>query len=164
MPRRPERILLFRSGRHLPEALDALRADSPACEITVVAPSAAATFLDRVGIDTAHRIVYDRTPLFRPWPFMTSAAGVRSLIGRFDRVCVLWDDPESSGQADVDRTALLMLARGFTAITADGALIVHRPGPLLVRQVTRAGASIGLAIALGLCVFLPARLLRPFRS
>jgi hypothetical protein len=164
MRRPPERILLFRSGRHLRVALEALRADSPECEITIVATPAAAAVLDQIGIDARHRIMYDRTPFFRPWPFITSAAGLRAIGQRFDRVCVLWNDPDGSGQANVDQTAMLLSLQGFTAITADGALVVHRTGPLLVRELIRAAASIGVAAALGLCLFLPARLLRPFRS
>jgi hypothetical protein len=163
MHRPPERILLFRSGRHLRVGLDALRADSPGCEITVVATPGAEPVLDQNGIGPAHRIIYTRTPFFRPWPFITSAAGARAIAGRFDRVCVLWNDPEGTGQANVDQTALLVSPRGFTSITADGALLVHATRPLFVRELTRAAASVGVAAALGLCLFLPARLLRPFR-
>jgi hypothetical protein len=163
MSRPPERVLLFRSGRHLRVAIDALRADSPGCAITVVATPAAATILDQIGIDAAHRIIYDRSPLFRPWLFITSAAGARALTRRFDRVCVLWNDPDGCGQANVDQTALLVSPRGFTAITADGTLIVHKTWPLFVREITRAVRSIGVVVALGLCLFLPAHLLRPFR-
>ena len=160
----PERILLFRSGRHLQRAVDALRADAPGCEITVVVTPPAVPLLDQIGIDAAHRVVYDRTPFFRPWRFLTSAAGRRVRTARFDRVCVLWNDPDGSGQANVDLTALLVSPRGFTAITADGALIAHRSAALLSREATRAIASIGVTAVLGLCLFLPARLLRPFRS
>lgn len=163
MRRRPERILVFRSGRHLSVALDVLRAASPGCEITVLATPAAATILDRIGIDATHRILYDRTSFFRPWPFLSSSAARRAFAGRFDRVCVLWNDPDGSGQANVDQTALIVSPRGFTSITADGALVVHRTGPLVVRELRRAGRSIGVATALALCLFLPARLLRPFR-
>jgi hypothetical protein len=164
MRTRPERILLFRSGRHLRAAMDALRAASPGCEITVVATPAAVAMLEQNGVDAAHRIVYDRTPFFRPWAFVTSGAGVRAVAGRFDRVCVLWNDPDGSGQANVDQTALLVSPGGFMSITADGAIAVHRTAPLLVREVARAAASLALASALGIAVFLPARLLRPFRS
>lgn len=164
MQRPPERILLFRSGRHLRIAMDSLRAHAPGCEITVVATPAAIAVLDQIGIDAAHRIMYDRSPFFRPWLFITSAAGARALRRRFDRVCVLWNDPDGSGQANVDHTALTVSPRGFTAITADGTLITHRTGPILVRELTRAVASIGVAAVLGLFLFLPARVLRPFRA
>jgi hypothetical protein len=160
---RPERILLFRSARHLRVAIDALRRCSPGCEITVVATPSAVAVLELIGVDAGHRIVYDRTPFFRAWPFITSAAGKRAVTGRFDRVCVLWNSPDGCGHANVDQTALLVSPRGFTAITADGALIVRRTGPLLVRELTRAAASMAVAAMLGLCLFLPARLLQPFR-
>jgi len=163
MSARPERILLFRSGRHLQTALDALRAESPSCDITVVATPAARPALEQAGIGCSHRILYDRTPFFRPWPFITSAAGARALTGRFDRVCVLWNDPDGSGQVNVDHTALTVSPLGFTAITADGSLIGHRTGAIVKREVSRAVASMGIATLLGLCLFLPARLLRPFR-
>jgi hypothetical protein len=164
MPKPPDRVLLFRSGRHLGAALDALRADAPGCEITVVATPAAVRLLDELGIEARHQIIYDRTPFFQPWPFITSAAGARALAGRFDRVCVLWNDPDGSGQANVDQTALLISPSGFTAVTADGRLIVHHTARMLARELARAVASVGIAAVLGLCLFLPARLCRPFRA
>jgi len=164
MPSPPERILLFRSGRHLGAAVEALRRDSPNCDITVVATPAAEAVLQQAGIDRAHRILYDRTPFFQPWPFLASRAGARALAGRFDRVCVLWNDPDGSGQVNVDHTALAVSPFGYTAITADGSFIKHRTRAIIGREARRAAASIAIAVALGLCLFLPARLLRPFRS
>jgi len=164
MPSPRERILLFRSGRHLKTALDALRAASPGCEITVVATPAAAGVLEHNGIDAAHRIVYDRTPFFHPWPFITSAAGARAWAGRFDRVCVLWNDPSGSGQMNVDHTALAVSPFGFTSITADGSLIEHRTAAIASRELARAVSSAGIAVLLGLFLFLPARLVRSFRA
>ncbi len=164
MPTPPERILLFRSGRHLQVAIDALRADSPSCEVTVVATPAVAEVLDQLGIDDARRIIYDRTPFFRPVPFITSAAGACALAGHFDRVCVLWNDPEGAGQANVDYTALTVSPFGFTAITADGTLIPRRGGANLCRELVRAAASVAVAAVLGLCLFVPARVLAAGRS
>jgi len=164
MPSQPERILLFRSGRHLVTAMAALRSESPNCDITVVATPAAVPVLEQQGIDASHRILYDRTPFFHPWPFLISAAGARACAGRFDRVCVLWNNPDGAGQVNVDHTALVVSPFGFTAITADGTLIEHRTRAIVSREAKRAAASMGLAVALGLCLFLPARLLRPFRS
>jgi hypothetical protein len=160
----PERILLFRSGRHLQTAIDALRRHSPNCDITVVATPAAVPVLEQQGVDAAHRILYDRTPFFAAWPFITSSAGVRALAGRFDRVCVLWNDPEGAGAVNVDHTALAVSPFGFTSITADGSLIEHRTAGVVNREARRAASSIGVALALGLFLFLPARLLRPFRG
>jgi len=159
MRRRPERILVFRSGRHLQVALGALRAGSPDCEITVVARPEAAPALDQAGVGAGHRITYDRTPFFRPLPFITSHAGRRALAGRFDRVCVLWNDPDGAGQANVDYTALMVSPRGFTAITPDGRLQRRDGAANLRREAVRAGLSLAVAPFLGLTLFLPARLL-----
>lgn len=160
MRRRPERVLLFRSGRHLQTALAALAADSPGCEVTVVATSAAVSLLDQIGVDPRRRILYDRTPFFHPGPFMRSRAWLRAVGGRFDRVCVLWNDPDGSGQSNVDRTALAVHPSGFTAITADGALHALPSGPLLAREARRAVLSMGVRLALTVGVFVPARIAR----
>ena len=159
MRRPPERILLFRSGRHLQTALAALRAASPACEITVVARPEAAAALDHAGIDPAHRILYDRTPFFHPWPFLTSPAGRRAWAGRFDRVCVLWNGPDGAGQANVDYTALTVSPLGYTAITPDGRVLTRRTAATLHREASRAALSLVVAAFLGLTLFLPARLM-----
>ena len=159
MRERPDRILLFRSGRHLQVALAVLRAASPSCEITVVARSEAEVALDAAGIDAAHRIAYDRTPFFQPLPFITSPAGRRALAGRFDRVCVLWNGPDGAGQANVDYTALTVSPSGFTAITPDGALLPRRTRANLGREAARAVRSVTVAVFLGLALFLPARVL-----
>lgn len=164
MSSQPERILLFRSGRHLQVAIDALRSDSPSCDITVVATPAAVPVLEQQGIDASHRLLYDRTKFFQPWSFITSGAGVRAITGRFDRVCVLWNDPDGAGQVNVDHTALMVSPFGFTSITADGSLIDHRTAGIVRREATRAASSMGVALALGFFLFLPARLLRPFRG
>ncbi|MGE3176939.1 MAG: hypothetical protein AB7O32_05690 [Vicinamibacterales bacterium] len=160
MPRRPERILLFRSGRHLQVAIDALRSDAPGCAITVVATPPAVPLLKQAGIDEAHRLIYTETPFFRPFRFLFSRAGLRALAGRFDRVCVLWNDPDGSGHANVDQTALLVSPGGFTAITADGRLLPHRTAPLVAREGRRAIRSIAVGAALTLGLFLPARAVR----
>lgn len=164
MPKPPERILLLRSGRHLRRALDALALDSPGCEVTVVGTPAAVVALDEAKVPPARRLLYERTPFFQPWPFITSATGQQAWRQRFDRVCVLWSDPDGVGHANVDRTALLLSPGGFTAITADGRLLEHRTASLMRRELSRAIRSLGLAALLGLTVFLPARLLRPFRT
>lgn len=158
MPARRERVLLFRSGRHLAVALDALRGVWPGCDITVVATPAAVPALDQAGIDTAHRILYDRTPFFQPWAFVSSSAGRRALTGRFDRVCVLWNAPDGAGQSNVDRTALAVSPRGFVAVTADGSVLVRRTAPLVIREARRAARSTGIAALLGIGVFAPAYL------
>ncbi len=159
MPRPPERILLFRSGRHLQTAIAALRAESPSCAITVVARPEAAAALDQAGIQTADRILYDRTPFFHPWPFLTSRAGRQARAGRFDRVCVLWNGPDGAGQANVDYTALTVSPVGYTAITPDGTLHVRRTAAILRREAARTALSLAVGACLALALFLPARLL-----
>lgn len=156
---RPERILLFRSGRHLRVALATLGAWSPGCEVTVVARPEASVALDEAGVDASRRILYDRTPFFQPLPFITSPAGHRALAGRFDRVCVLWNGPDGAGQANVDLTAMVVAPLGYTAITPDGALHEQRSGANLRREVVRGARSIAVAACLGLTLFLPARIL-----
>lgn len=164
MPPRPERILLFRSGRHLRAALDALAAQAPSAEVSVVVTPGGIPALEEAEIPPERRILYDRTPFFQPWPFLRSAAGRRAWAHRFDRVCVLWTDPDGIGHANVDQTALAISPRGFTAITPDGRLIERRTGPVLWREGTRAMRSLGLGAMLAILVFLPARMARPFRA
>lgn len=164
MPVRPERVLLLRSGRHLQTALDALVRELPGSEITVLATASGASALEDARIPPARRLVYDRTPFFRPWRVLFSPAGFAVLRGRFDRVCVLWTDPEGAGHGNVDRTALLLSPRGFTAITPDGRLVRRRTSQILGGEWTRGLRSMAVAALLGLCVFLPAALLRPFRA
>lgn len=163
MPPR-ERILLFRSGRHLRTALDALAVHVPGCEITVVATPSGAAALEDAGLPEDRRLVYDGTPFFQPWPFLSSRAGAEVRRRRFDRVCVLWTDPDGAGHANVDRTALVVSPTGFTAITPDGRLIERPTLPAVHRELRRACRSLGLAAALGILVVLPARLARLVRS
>lgn len=163
MLRRPERILLFRSGRHLGVALAALSARSPACEVTVVTTPAGLVALDAASIPADRRIVYDRTPFFQPWPFLRSVGARHALWKRFDRVCVLWTHPSGVGHGNVDRTAMLVSPRGFTAITADGMLIERRTLSAVRHELVRASRSIVLLAGLGLLVWLPSHALRPFR-
>ena len=142
MPKPPERILLLRSGRHVQVAVAALKKISPDCQVTIV------------SMPPGH--------FFQPLPFILSADGARAWKGRFDRVCVLWNDPEGVGQSNVDHTALCVSPLGFTAITADGTLIERRTLANLSRELGRAATSIGVAVVLGLFLYLPAYVLRPF--
>lgn len=157
MPRPPERVLLFRSGRHLQVALDALQRAWPGCDVTVVATPAAGAALDAAGIATSHRLVYTATPFFKPWPFLASAAWRGAVAGGFDRVCVLWNDPEGAGQANVDYTALTVAPAGFTAITPDGTLVPRPTGANLKRAMARAAASIAVGAVLA-ALWVPARI------
>lgn len=162
MRTQPERILLFRSGRHLGVALAALRRESPGCDITVVTTPAGASALDEAGVPANRRVLFERTPLFQPLAFASSGAA-RVLWRRFDRVCVLWSNPNGAGHSNVDRTALLVSPSGFTAVTADGQLVLRPTWPVIRREARRAVRSSALLAGLCLAVFLPARVLRPFR-
>lgn len=164
MPKPPERILLFRSGRHLGTALTRLQAGSPGCDITVVTTPAAEAVLDSFGVDASHRIIFDRAQFFSPWAFFTSQAGAEVRRRDFDRVCVLWHDQDGTGQSNVDRTALTVSPWGFTAITPDGTLHEHWPGVAVVREATRAACSIGIAAAIVALLLVPARIARAIRS
>lgn len=157
MRTRPERVLLFRSGRHLQVALDALQRRWPGCEVTVVATPAAVPALDAAGLGGEARLIYDATPFFQPWPFLTSAAWRGAVGGGFDRVCVLWNDPDGAGQANVDYTALTVAPSGFTAITPDGTLVSRPTGANLTRAVSRAAASVAVGTVLA-AVWIPARI------
>lgn len=156
MPPPPERVVLFRSGRHLQVALDALRREWPGCDVTVVATPAAGPALDAAGIGTDHRVIYDATDFFRPWPFLTSAAWRVAAGKRFDRVCVLWNDPDGRGQTNVDYTAMTLAPAGFTAITPDGTLVPRRTGANLQRALSRAAASMAVGAVLA-ALWVPAR-------
>lgn len=163
MPPPPERILLFRSGRHLQTALSALRTAFPGCEVAVVATPAALPALDAAGLDEAQRIIYDRTPFFRPLSFIASPAGRQARGRRFDRVAVLWNDPDGAGQANVDHTALLVAPRGFIAITPDGTLVTCRSTTLLGRELACAVRSLAVGAALTILLYAPARLVQAVR-
>ena len=164
MPRQPERILLFRSGRHLGTALTRLQAVYPGCDITVVTTPAAERVLDSLGIDRQHRIIFDRNQFFSPWAFFRSSAGAEVRHRRFDRVCVLWHDQDGTGQSNVDRTALTVSPLGFTAITPDGTLADQWPGMALFRETMRAAVSIGIGAAIVTFLLVPARIARAIRS
>lgn len=154
------RILLFRSGRHLEAALEALRAEASDYEVTVVTTPAGLAATEAAGIPPTRCLIYASTPSFQPYPFVWSGVWRRAVRQRFDRVCVLWTDAEGHGHGNVDRTALLVSPSGFTAITPDGRVTERRTSQVLVHEAARAIASICLWVLLGLLVFLPARTLK----
>ncbi len=164
MPRQPERILLFRSGRHLGTALTRLQAVYPDCDITVVSTPFAVAALEGYGIDAAHRIVFEDGAFFSPWTFLRSDAGAEVRRRKFDRVCVLWNDQDGTGQSNVDRTALTVSPFGFTAITPDGTFADQWPGMALCRETVRAAVSIGIGAAIVTFLLVPARIARGIRS
>lgn len=157
---RPKRILLFRSGRHLDTALEALRRTAPDCAITVVTTPAGIAATEAAGVPPNQQWIYTRTPFFQPWPFIRSGLWLQAAGQRFDQVCVLWTDPTGLGHGNVDRTALLVSPAGFTAVTPDGRVVERRSSRVLAHEAARATTSACLMLLLGVLVFLPARALR----
>jgi hypothetical protein len=80
----------------------------------------------------------------------------------FDKVAVLWADPEGKGYANVSRTALLFSIRGFLAVTPDGSVIHQDSWHALKREIQRAACSITVFGFLQIFLYLPAAFLRLF--
>jgi hypothetical protein len=154
----PERILLIRSGRHLAIAIAALQSRWPGCEIGVVATAGSESALAEAGVSARNTFVYTRRSRFSPLAFFFSTTAVAVRLWRFDRVAVLWNDPDGAGQGNVDRTAFLLAPRGFVAITPDGSLVERCVLPQIRREVRRAVRSLGVAVVLG-ALYLPAFLI-----
>jgi len=152
---RPERVLLLRSGRHLQLAMDSLRSRWPGCEIAVVGTTGSQAALARAGIEPGNTFIYERRPRFSPGAFFFSATALAARGWRFDRVAVLWNDPDGSGQGNVDRTAFLLAPRGFVAVTPDGSLVQRRLTPQVRREFRRAVRSVAVAAMLA-ALFVPA--------
>jgi hypothetical protein len=83
-------------------------------------------------------------------------------VWRFNRVAVLWNDPDGSGQGNVDRTAFLLAPRGFVAITPDGGIVERRIAPQLRREARRAVLSAWVAVMLA-ALYVPALMLSRWR-
>jgi hypothetical protein len=164
MRARPKRVLLFRSGRHLQVALDAIDRRWPGALVTVVTSSSGLRLLDQAGVDQRRRIVYDRSSLFAARPFLMSGCFWRALAIRPDVVAVLWSAPDGHGHSNVDRTAMLIAPGGFVAITPDGSVLGRRWAPLLAREAVRCAASFAVDAAIALLLYVPARAARVLRS
>jgi hypothetical protein len=160
---RPERILLLRSGRHLEVAVAALRTRMPGCEIAVVGTPGSEAAIASAGVPAARTFIYRGRSRFTPMAFNLSPAGVAARCWRFDRVAVLWNDPDGTGQGNVDRTALLLSPTGFLAVTPDGRVAERRVWPQIRRETLRAVTSMAAAVVLG-ALFIPALLLPGRRS
>lgn len=159
---RRERILLIRSGRHLAVACKALETLNPKCEISVIGTPGSERAIEQVGIPPERTFVYRRRPRFTPIAFITSATALR-VAWRFDRIAVLWNDPDGRGQGNVDRTAFMLAPRGFLAITPDGRVIERSWVPVVRFEVRRTLTSLATALVLG-ALYLPALLLPGRRS
>jgi hypothetical protein len=154
----PERIVLLRSGRHLQVALDVLRRMFPGCHVTVIATPGTESARIQAGIAVDDWLTYDAHTQFEAWPMLTSDLPGRVWERGYDQVAVLWQDPEGSDRANVDRAASVLSPRGFIAITPDGTVVQRRTAMFLARELGNLVRSVATAAALGLALFLPALL------
>jgi hypothetical protein len=162
MPRR-ERIVLLRSGRHLQVALDALREAFPACAVTVVATTGTREAVEATGVAPDDCLMYEGRPRFEPGGML--ASGIAWALWRrgYDRIAVLWLDPDGNDRSNVDRSALLLAPLGFTAITPDGRIYERRSLALLAREIRRASISAAISAGLLLVAYGPAFAASAFR-
>jgi hypothetical protein len=158
-----ERVLLVRSGRHLRVAMDALATRYPGCRIGVVGTPGSEPALAQAGVAPGDMFIY-RAPRIQPLAFFFSLTALAVRRWRYDRVAILWNDPEGTGQGNVDRTALAMSPRGYLAVTPDGSIVVGAGAPPGRPAGRRVVASTGVAAALGLFLYLPALLFGPVAS
>ena len=78
-PRNPAtRILLFRSGRHLRVAMDALESYAPGCRIAVVGTPGSEGVMIQAGVPTEDCFVYAKRPRLQPLSFLFSATSLRA--------------------------------------------------------------------------------------
>ena len=157
---RPERILLLRSGRHLRVALEALQKTYPLCSVTVVATPGSEQAVEQAGVARGDYFIYDARPQFEPWALFRSGIALRAWWRGYDRVAVLWLDPDGTDRANVNRTALLLAPRGFDAITPNGILKRRRSPAVLRRELTIIGWSMATLTVLAFALWTPALIVR----
>jgi hypothetical protein len=143
--------------------MDSLRTRWPECQIAVVGTPGSEPAITRAGIDPDNMFIYTRRLRFSPAAFFFSATSMAARAWRFDRVAILWNDPDGAGQGNVDRTAFLLAPRGFVAITPDGSVVERSLTPQMRREARRAVRSLAMAVMLG-ALYLPALLLPSRRS
>lgn len=162
--RRPERILLIRSGRHLQVAIDVLRRTYPVCAVAVIATPGTEGARVQAGIAPPDWLIYDAAPHFDAWPMMRGGLAARAWMRGFDRVAVLWQDPDGTDRANVDRAAFVLAPRGFDAITPDGALIRRQTSTVIRRQAATLWWSAATAVVLAAALYAPAAALSAMRG
>jgi hypothetical protein len=151
-------VLLLRSGRHLQVALAALETYLPGSEVAVVGTPGSERAIEQAGVEASNMFIYSRRPRFTPAAFFFSVTAIAARCWRFDRVAVLWNDPDGSGQGNVDRTALALDPRGFLAITPDARVVERTMWPQVRHALRRTMTSVGTAVMLG-ALYLPAMLI-----
>lgn len=160
----PERILLIRSGRHVLVALDVLRRTYPHCHVSVIATPGTDSARIQAGLDAADWITYDAHPQFDAWPMIRSGLAARMWARGFDRVAVLWQDPDGSDRANVDRAASALSPSGFVAITPNGTLIERKTIQFVAREIVNAALSILTTTVIRVALYGPAMLVALFRG
>lgn len=158
-----QRILLLRSGHHLRVAMDALSVHAPGCHIGVVGTPGSKPAIEQAGIAEADAFVYD-APRFQPLAFVFSRTALAARRWRYDRVAILWNDPDGKGQGNVDRTALAMSPRGYLAITPDGRVVERALMPQVRTELVRTVASLAVGATLGVLLYVPALVVSAFRT
>ena len=151
----PRRILLLRSGRHLRVAMDALASRYPACRVGVVGTPGSDAALAQAAIAAGDCFIHP-VPRLHPLTFFFSRTALAVRRWRYDRVAILWNDPDGTGQGNVDRTALAMSPRGYLAITPDGTIVERSLWPQVWTECLRAAASLAIAGVLGAFLYGPA--------
>ena len=157
------RILLLRSGRHLRVAIDALTARYPGCHVGVVGTPGSEAALAAVDLAPEDCFIY-RAPRIEPLRFVFSRTALAIRRWRYDRIAILWNDPDGTGQGNVDRAALAMSPRGYVAIAPDGTIVERSLGPQVRAECLRLFASLGVGAVLGALLYLPALALIPFTT
>lgn len=152
-------VVLFRSGRHVRVAIDALRGRFPGARVVVVGQPASEASLVEAGVAPDDRIIY-QGGFFGPWRFYVSAAGraVRRLRG--SRIAMLWYNPDGIGMTNVIHTALVLSPRGYLAITPDGSVIDRSPLAIAGTEAVRALLSAGTLAAMAVLLYGPAAVAR----
>ncbi len=161
MPR-SERILLVRSGRHLRTALDVLAARYPGAHIGVIGTMGSEAALAQAGLAPADCFVY-RASRIAPAAFFFSRTALAVRRWRYDRIAILWNDPDGQGQGNVDRTALAMSPGGYLAVTPDGTIVERSLIPQVRTECVRVAASLAVGAALGVLLDAPAMVMTMFR-
>jgi hypothetical protein len=136
--------------------MDALRARTPRCHIGVVGTAGSEAAIAQAGVAAADSFVYPKPGRLQPWSFVFSPTAWRARRWGYDQVAVLWNDPDGTGQGNVDRTALVMSPRGFLAIAPDGTLVERSSWRQCRAEGVRLAASLGVGAALALLLYLPA--------
>jgi hypothetical protein len=142
--------------------MEALAARYPGCHIGVVGTPGSESAAAQAGIAAEDYFLY-RAPRVEPLAFFFSSAARATRRWRYDRVAILWNDPEGTGQGNVDRTALAMSPGGYVAITPDGTMVERALGPQLRTECLRVVTSLAVGAALGVFLYGPAYVVSAFR-